>query len=121
EGRIAPGAGDDPGADRRAAAVHLLDLAADLVGGQHPLLDQELPDRFAEALVIADLLGPVGQRRMLMVMAVRPRQAVVMAHDCSFSGRLQPVLEDLDVDAVAVAAAIVRPDRALGEANAIER
>src|SRR5260221_13915980 len=31
------------------------------------------------------------------------------------------MLEALHVDAVAVVAAIVRPDRALGEANAIER
>jgi hypothetical protein len=69
ERSVGPGLGDHPRAERRRARLHRLDLAADLPGGQHALLDQQFAHGTFEGEK-AVLLGLLDRRVAIVVVVV---------------------------------------------------
>src|ERR1700733_949385 len=77
---IAPGMGDDAGTLGRRFMIPFLDLAADLIGGQHALFDQQAangilaPLPHPDRMVLLMRMGLMGMRMvviaMIMVMAL---------------------------------------------------
>ncbi len=81
-GGIGPGAGDDLRAHRGRDRVAKLDRLADVLGGEHALLDQELLEREPEELVIGVDLFVRGRKRVLRqgreIVRVRMRVAMIV-------------------------------------------
>ena len=120
ERRIDPGPRHDLGAERRRARIEDLDLAADLVRPDQPLLDQQLADGRLHDLVVAGRPGLAGPGRgvpvvMVVIMPVRmhrlrssparsrtPRSAV---RRCGGPRIVRPDLGHRQGDAVVVAPA----------------
>src|SRR5262249_39940716 len=107
------------------AAVHIFDLATHVVGSDDSLLDEQLAYGDFHRLVVREISGGIGARGVGMIVVmlgghVRPRMGPSSWPACG-SGRLQPVLVDLQIHRVRRAAAVVGPHVALSEAYAIQR
>ena len=121
----APGARHHLGAERRRARIHEFERAADVVGRDHALLDQQLLDGVDHQFVGTGAVGHL-DRLVRMVVAVHGHardRARDRAHAMMVSGQagLEPMLEDLELQQVLGAALVVGPDVGLADAHAVER